>query len=72
MDELRFRRQTVFKERPFFLVGQKDQKQIILRISLFSERPPSSGLDAKSKVKAELKSIIQVSSPPAKFLITIE
>ena len=63
MDELRFRRQTVFRERPFFLVGQKDQKQIILRIS-FSERPPSSGLDSKSKLKAELKSIIQVSFSP--------
>ena len=63
MDELRFRRQTIFRERPFFLVGQKDQKQIILRIS-FSERLLSSGLDSKSKVKAELKSIIQVSFYP--------
>lgn len=45
-DELRFRRETVFRERPFFLGGQEDQKQIILRIPLFSERPSSWGLDS--------------------------
>lgn len=49
-DEYRFRRENVFRERPFFLGDQEDQKQITLRNPLLSERP-SCGLDCTAKVR---------------------